>query len=215
MAAIVVLANSKRPDGQCVAGIDVATGRWARLVTRDADAVPEERCFLGSHFLSLGDILEVELIHPDKVAKYQCENHIIHNWRWRVEGRMRPDALARYVDDTAPLFFSRGDRVAPSFLETLPPDHWKSLQLVRPRGLRFVPDPHDPNRLKVEFQDAAANRYRLKVTDFEAISRARRGCLGNTDDVFLTVSLTKPWTRPGSDRPPWCYKIVAAVIDGH
>jgi hypothetical protein len=30
MARIVVLANSKRPEGQCVAGIDLDTGAWIR-----------------------------------------------------------------------------------------------------------------------------------------------------------------------------------------
>ena len=212
MARIAILANSKRPDGQCIAGIDLATGQWVRPVTKSGDGIPATRCFVNGRFLSLRDILEVELVCPRVTPEFQRENHFIRNWNWQIKRRLKLDAVSKYVDGTTPVLHSDSDRVRPAVLESLSPSEWKSLQLVKPRNLTFARHYFDPNRWVANFRDKAGNNYSVKVTDADATRR-----LENGDEIgkksLLTVSMTKPWTHDPSEKPPYCYKVVAAVIE--
>ena len=66
MSRLVCLANSARPGGQCIAGIDLDTRQWVRPVPRDGDAVPIERCVIDNKFLSTLDIIQTqqEFVRP-------------------------------------------------------------------------------------------------------------------------------------------------------
>ncbi len=211
MARLVCLANAQRPGGQCIAGIDLATGQWVRPVGRDADALPMYRCMIGGKPLALLDIVEIDLAPPREIHKFQRENQIIQNWNWKLVGRSSPGDLSRYCDDIAPLFHSPDDRIPPAVLEKLPPAAWSSLQLIRPRKLSFAHDHRDPSRWRARFADAAGSIYSLKLTD--AIITRRLACGERiSSDCLLTVSLTKPF-RFDASQPEFCYKIVAAVIE--
>lgn len=72
---ICILTKSLKDRDYCVAGVDVATGRWIRLVTsKDGGAFPKEKLD-DAHFKEL-DVLEVQL---KKHAPYrvQTENWLI------------------------------------------------------------------------------------------------------------------------------------------
>lgn len=140
MARLVCLANSERPGGQCIAGIDLDTGEWIRPVPRDLDAVPTARCIIGGRLLAPLDVFEVDLARQRETARFQRENRIIKNWNWTVLGRFRKVDLLNYRDKTTPILHSVNDRVLPSVLDELPPDQWASLQLVKPRNLTFEHD---------------------------------------------------------------------------
>jgi putative nucleic acid modification protein with dual OB domain len=212
MTQIAILANSKRPDGQCLAGIDLETGRWVRPVPNSGDGIPVQRCFVNRRFIALRDILELDLIQPRAIVEFQAENQTIRNWNWRVNGRMSMSALEDFIDDSAPVLHTHNDRVAPSVLRALPPAEWKSLQLIRPRQLEFARHFHEENRWVAEFKDAAGNLYSLRITD-PIITRRLEAGEKITQDCLLTVSLTKPWTNDPNVRPPMCYKLVAAVME--
>jgi hypothetical protein len=212
MARIVILANSKRPDGQCLGGIDLTTGRWVRPVTNSGDGIPAQRCFVNGKFLALRDILEVDLVRPRQTSEFQYENHLIRNWNWDVKRRLKLDAVKQYIDDSTPILHTVGDRVQPDALRLLPPNQWKSLQLVKPRHLTFGRHYYDANRWVAHFQDKAGNSYSLKITDPDATRR-----LENDENIdkssLLTISMTKPWSHNPSETPPLCYKVVAAIIE--
>src|SRR5579862_6945661 len=103
MARLVCLANSERPGGQCIAGIDLETGEWKRPVPKDSDAVPTARCVIGGRLLEPLDIFEIELIRPRDPPRYQRENRFIKNWNWSITGRLRKDKLLEYCDATTPI----------------------------------------------------------------------------------------------------------------
>lgn len=212
MARIAILANSKRPDGMCLAGIDLDTREWVRPVTRTGDGIPAMRCVVNGKMLSIRAILECDLIRPRTIAQFQCENQTIRNWDWQVKRRLKATALDQFVEDISPILHTPNDRVATSMLEAKAPSKWKSLQLVKPRHLQFGRHYYDPNRWVAEFADGDGNHYSLKITDpiitrrLEAGEKISKKCL-------LTVSMTKPWTHNPEERPPTCYKLVAAVIE--
>lgn len=212
MARIAILANSKRPDGQCLGGIDLDSGEWVRPVTNSGDGIPVSRCIVDGDFLAVRDILELDLARPRQTHKYQRENRLILNWKWQAKKRLKLEAVEKYVDDVAPILHSASDRVEPAILEQLPPREWKSLQLVKPRKLTFSRHYYSPNRWVADFEDQDGNAYSLKVTDSEATRRLESGETINKK-CLLTVSMTKPWTPDASMKPALCYKVVAAVIE--
>jgi hypothetical protein len=210
---LICLANSWRPGGRCIAGIDPVTGKWIRPVPRDVDAIPETRCTVGSTALPLLSLFDVETEEPTQTPKYQRENRVLKNWNWVVKGRVAGAHLEPFVDDAAPIFHNTQDRVVAALLDPLPPAEWKSLQLVRPRNLRFERDSHDARRWRARFRDRAGSEYLLKVTDPDATRRLDAGERVGTR-ALLTVSLTRPWEGRDVTMLALCYKVVAAVIDG-
>ena len=87
MARILILANSKRPDGQCVAGIDLESGEWVRPVPARGDGIPTNRCFVGGKFVGVRDVVEMDLTRPREIAEFQRENRVIKSWNWTIVGR--------------------------------------------------------------------------------------------------------------------------------
>lgn len=212
MARIVCLANSKRPDGRCIAGIDLQTGEWIRPVPRDSDAVPDQRCFVDGRFLSVLDVVEIDVARFKQVPPYQCENRVIRNWNWAILRRFPRASLPQYCDQAVPILHSANDWVLPSVLDALPATEWKSLQLVRPSRLSFERDARDQHRWRARFRVAKGNEYALKVTDPEATRRLEAGDRIGAN-CLLTISLTKPWAPPSGTLAERCYKLVAAVIE--
>lgn len=212
MIRLVCLANSKRPHGRCMAGIDLDSGEWLRPVPQEHDAVPEQRIMIAGSPLAPLDVIELEVTPISPTPRFQRENHHIRNWNWKHVGRLPPSALLRYVEDCTPIFHNTDDRVPPYVLDFLPPDQWKSLQLVRPRGLTFERDATVENRWRARFRDVAKNQYCFRVTDPVIILRLEAG-EQIADDCLLTIALTKPFTPPETSAAPRCYKLVAAVIE--
>lgn len=196
----------------CLAGIDLDTHQWVRPVTTTGDGIPTMKCVVNGKMLSIRDILECDLIRPRTVAKFQRENQKIRNWNWKVRHRLKASALHQFVEDISPILHSPNDRVTISALESTPPSEWKSLQLVRPKGLKFGRHYYDPNRWVAHFQDESGNPYSLKITDPVITRRLEAGEQIN-HKCLLTVSMTKPWTHNPDEKPPTCYKLVAAVIE--
>ena len=209
---LICLANSWRPGGRCIAGIDRATGAWIRPVPPDTDAIPEARCTTGETALSLLDVFDVDVAMPRETPPYQRENRVLQSGRWQVRERAHAASLEPYVDDSAPIFHNTMDRVVAVALDQMPPRDWKSLQLVRPRQLRYERDGHDPHRWRARFRDSAGTEYLLKLTDPEATRRLEAG-ERISPRCLLTLSLTRPWAGPDPSMLKVCYKIVAAVID--
>jgi hypothetical protein len=209
---LICLANSRRQGGRCIAGIDRATGAWIRPVPLETDAIPESRSTAGATALSLLDVFDVETEMPRETPKYQRENRLLKSWNWVVRGRLPRAAIEPYVDDSAPLFHNTQDRVVAVLLDQLAPSKWKSLQLVRPRHLRFERDGFDSRRWRVRFKDRAGNEYLLSLTDPEATRRLEAGERIDSR-CLLTVSLTQPWSGKDESMLKLCYKVVAAVID--
>jgi len=212
MVRIVVLANSIRPDGMCIAGIDLDTGEWVRPVPPSGDGIPTQRCFVNGKMLAIRDVLECDLIRPCVIPQYQCENQTVRNWNWQVTGRLKASAIRKYVEGTCPILHTPNDRVGVNQLNAMPPQDWRSLQLACPRGLHFERHYYDANRWVASFSDGAGNRHSLKITDPVITRRLESEEQIDNENCLLTVSMTKPWTHDPSVCPPTCYKIVAGVI---
>lgn len=211
MARLLCLANAFRPGGRCIAGIDLDSGLWVRPVQKTTDTIPEQRAYIEGTLIELGDIVEMAYSQPPVAARFQRENMFLDNWDWRLVGRMEPESIMKYCEATTPILHNHNDRVDPQALEPLAASQWKSLQLVHSREVRFATDPYAAGKFRATFQDAAGNRYSLRLTDPVAAERLAAG-EKLRPDCLLTVSLTKPWSVDPR-KPAVCYKLVAAVIE--
>jgi len=168
-----------------VAGIEVDTGEWVRPVPSCGGAIP---LWLASS-IALLDVVDISLSSPRYDTQFQRENRVAMDWAWRVVGKVTREQVIQYCQDTSPFFFSEGDRVMPALLSQLPPQEWKSLQLVRPGNVVFEKDHR--NDWRASFRDNAGNVYCLKVKDPCASGRLDAG--GNlASDCLLTLSLAEP-----------------------
>ena len=226
---LLVLANSTRAGGHCIAGREVVgpghpLGPWLRPVGRTGtDALRAgEWLYRSGRPVGVLDVADVYLTGP-AAAPGQPEN-------WRV-GRRRPWAPARPAvtrpdlrsleEHPADLWVEPGnrtDRVTAGRLAARPPG--PSLAIVRPAGFRVVLStesatgrPRPRRRCRFSYRGAP---YDLGLTDPVLIARTAGECPGRLpaevrlpggDDLLVCVSLA-------GDYHGHHYKVVAAVFEG-
>lgn len=221
---IVVLANSRKPPGRCVAGIELVDGvpsGWVRPVGNQLGAglKPWER--------SLPDGSEPL---PLDVVDFVVRRHVpmnCHSENWIVAAdhpRARastfgvhdldrltsdPDTLWMNVEETK---LGLNDLVAEPALD----DFADSILLLRTQDLTlsaYTNPWSQEQELRAEFchRDVV---YRLKVTDPVYEDRYLVGDDGEyrIPNAYLTISLGEPWPKPGAEQR-YSSKLVAAVIE--
>ena len=214
---MICLANSYKDGGRCIAGIDADTGKLVRLVVESGGSIPLKKTYVKAGRwpfkkkpLSPLEIVEIDVKPCPLIAEFQCENQIIAGWHWRIAGREEPANLLKYCDATAPIFCSTSDRIYASVLRRMPPECWKSLQLVEPADLAFERDQRE--KWRVRFKDAKGGSYDLSLTDPFFMNKLQSG-VPVSKKCLLTISLTRPFVSKDPYRPAICYKVAAGVIE--
>lgn len=216
---ILILANSRKRGGRCVAGIDITNGRWVRPVSDSphGEVLAIERRYRDGSEPKLLDVVSIPLLRRSP-SDYQTENWLLdpdYYWGWkRTDG---PESLESLVDDldlwpcNAPeTRFDLNNRVSIDEAASLT----DSLRLIRVRDLRFrLYEPGagyegSKRRVQASFTHQRIE-YRARVTDptVERDYLARQDGWYDVGDAYLTVSLGEPWEG-------YVYKLVAGVILG-
>lgn len=218
---IVCLANSRKLNGRCIAGKEIAdrtSALWVRPVSaREHEEVSEyERQYEDGSDPRLLDIFEVSLLRAQPKA-YQQENWLLNpETYWVKTGRIGWHQLKRLADAEAPLWIDgdhtyngRNDRIGLALATSLR----DSLRLLRVERLSLaVFKPGEPfgnpkRRVQVRFRHAG-QEYRLWATDpvYERQFLAQPDGEYELDESYLTISLGEPHNGA-------CYKLVAAIIE--
>ncbi|MFC1541580.1 hypothetical protein ACFL50_03920 [Candidatus Latescibacterota bacterium] len=207
------MANSIRPGGRCVAGIDIETGQWIRPVTEYGGGIPESKTLINGQQLSVLDVVELDLNEAIFNTRFQCENQVIRDWNWKIVDRLKPQDVIKYCDNTCPILHCTGDKVAPSKLEKLAPQEWKSLQLIKPLKVSLYDylNFYNKRRWRANFRDINENIYDLQITDTETCNQLNTGKKLKSDCLF-TISMAGP-LMPGGVKQEMCFKLVVAVIE--
>src|SRR3989338_6767673 len=116
MAEIIILANSIKKGGHCIAGIDRQTDEWIRPVSRANRAIPG----YVAEQIKLLDIVNIPLESDRPIDRYQRENRFVASMDWEIVGRVSPIDILSYCEDDSVILHSHDDRVAPEVLEKLP-----------------------------------------------------------------------------------------------
>ncbi|WP_295542558.1 hypothetical protein [uncultured Thiohalocapsa sp.] len=207
---LVVLANSCKHNGRCVAGKAITNrrfGRWIRPTSahRSGALYADDLPVLGGPLAPL-DVVEVPLSHQAP-AGFQAENYRIAPGKlWVKRGRLSTAALNRAVDPAGALWldgYSSGggdnDRVPEQRLGEAD----GSLRLIGPLPLHLQVV---GGRVRARFEHAG-RIYNLSVTDpwVKAAYTGRLDGWYGFGEAFLCLSLAPVFNG-------FAYKLAAAII---
>lgn len=217
---LLILANSRKSSGRCIAGIEIrgnrATG-WVRPVSaRDHGEVSEcERRYEDGTDPKVLDVVRVPLLRHVSLL-HQRENWVLDpDYYWERIRTAETQELGALVDSsdlwlsaTSDTRYGLNDRVDETVAKTLV----DSLRLIHVEDLQyrvFAPSADFGNskrRVLATFTHSGTE-YRVYVTDpiVEREYLARGGEFHEIGAAYLTVSLAE--LHDG-----FCYKVVAAVI---
>ncbi|MFF5720158.1 hypothetical protein [Streptomyces buecherae] len=212
---LVCLANSRKPGGRCVAGIDMHASSWIRPVSSRPDravSATERRYASGAEPRPL-DIVSLRLIEPRPISFHQ-ENWLVDSSiRWQQTGRIGWDELRLLEQPSARLWrdgfhtkAGNNDRV-PTDQEGTVADSLKLIRVNHATIKVYRPWGQDDPAVRAQFRHVGSE-YSLKVTDPACEEKYRRrgaGCY-SLGDTFLTISLSEEFNG-------FLYKLVAAVIE--
>ena len=218
---IVCLANSRKLNGRCIAGIELVDGasaEWVRPVSnREHQEVSEyERQYNDGSDPRVLDVIDVPLLEP-RPGTYQRENWLLDaNYYWTRIGTVGWEGLAALARSHGPLwingrntYYGLNDEIVETQADLLS----SSLALVHVGKLRlrvFAPGTafgNSKRRVQAAFEHAGVS-YRLWVTDpvYELRYLAHADGIHELRECYLTVSLGEPFNNA-------CHKLVAAIIE--
>jgi hypothetical protein len=225
MRRIVCLANSRKPDGRCVAGKLYAQGKfgaWLRPISiREGEELSEqERLTSKGLEPALLDILEFT-ISKHKPSSHQPENFVINpQHKFKQVGRISAQELLKVIDRPKNLWimgyqsktFGKNDLVPPSRISEVS----NSLYLINPHyfTIQVVQGAYSL-QVRGHFTYLGAE-YNLRITDPIVEERFIPKGVGEykIEDVLLTISLAeKLFTVASNPSSSGYYKLIAGVID--
>jgi len=178
---ILVLANSMKKSGRCVAGREIVSegkeyrlGSWLRPVTNhgEGELLDAERTYQDKTLAGVMDFAEVPL--RGKVAD-PCQPE---NWRlagttpWKyVNAGFEPPTTEYLIEKPADLWLQPGeqaDRVTHKYLTDHPPE--QSLYVIRPKNFRLC----------------------LRSYNWDGVTKRKRRCLFSYRGTEYDMGLTDP-----------------------
>lgn len=217
---ILILANSRKLSGRCIAGIEIRRGRggdWIRPVSaREHGEVSEyERQYKDGSDPKVLDVVRIPVLeHAPNF--HQIENWVLDpNYYWErvTTASLRElDGLTDHSDlwicDAPDTRYGLNDRVGEDTAKTLE----DSLRLIYVEDLQyrvFAPgaDFGNSTRRILGTFTHGHTEYRIFVTDpvVERELLARNDEFYDVGSAYLTVSLAEP-------HEGYCYKVIAAVM---
>jgi len=139
---ILVMANSIKKGGRCVAGLEITPvdqynlSRWIRPVdlSQDEGTIPIHRTIVAGRALRPLDRVKIRFKGPtnDPFHPEDYETDTSHDWQ--PDGTMTPDILASIPDDSGDLWGAS----SASSRRVVPQPNIKTLRLVKPKGSCYV-----------------------------------------------------------------------------
>ncbi len=215
MTEIICLANSKKLNERCIAGIDIKTGQWVRPVCLDYPEdgrVPRKIRLINGQEPQLLDVIDIPLDNQGEDFGFESENLNILPGNWKKVGRVTPNKILQYRDTSQYILHNTWKFVQEEYLKNLQFSQRKTIQL------EYIED------LFVEWDETKKWRASLgngsdiilddlPITDPEFIEALEYG-YEPQNPCLVTVSLGMPYT-PYDD---WeygacCWKLIAGVIE--
>lgn len=212
---IVILANSRKPRGRCIAGKSIAANSmdWIRPVSprRDGELSASERQYERNQEPKLLDIVHIRLAHKG-FHTFQQENHIIYeDFKWRkinvLSYEMALSLQDRVDGDLWSNEISSANGVRDRIHVSKVGSFSTSLLLIKVTDL-VTRAQHEASRLKIRGTFTFNHKlYRLSVTDpsFEAQTLRGKNQSLEIGEALICLSLGEPYNG-------YVYKLIAGVI---
>jgi hypothetical protein len=205
---IIVLAKSIKHNNYCIAGKDITSSEWVRIVSdEEGSAISNEqsKC-TNNEWEAKGNrpysskVLQKIAIEFTKHAplSYQPENYVISDSLWHHEYGIGEQEIKNYLDNPD-FLWNLEERVEYSLIENNTISIKQSLYLVKVDDLQLYKNEDDKRRASFLYNN---QNYDLPVTDpnFDNIINTSPNLQG-----ILCVSL-------GENFNGYCYKIVATIF---
>ncbi len=168
--ALVCLANSKKGNGYCFAGVDPQTREWVRPVGSgwDGAVMAAEQALEDGSRPSLLDLVDVPL-GARAPEPGQPENWQIEAGTWIRNGCLSPEEARDLLDPLVtvdPIFGTQGKSISPTTMATLA----ASLEVIHPDAVTW--DKADQKKLYAVFEHCG-EELSLKVGDPAWVERFR------------------------------------------
>lgn len=205
---IIVMTESSKFKNNCVAGIDVNTGEWIRIVSNDVETygalTDEDITYADGTRCQVLDIVDVPVISRASTSS-QPENVLIDR-RYYIEKQGKAtlgDVLLMHPDEKHDyLFGTRYSSVKEEYLESRGVDY--SLALIKGENVEFSWKPNNDGqlKLKINFFYNGIEYTDMSVTDpeFYGVENGVR-----FRAVYMVVSIGTPYKGA-------CYKFVAKIF---
>ena len=216
---IICLANSRKKNGRCIAGIEnigTTKQKWIRPVSASATGeILESHCAYSlANPIRVLDVLDVHLLGP-RPSRHQSENWILGPGRpWHYRGRVDSLDVLSGMSTSRNLWTdgeSSGkglnDRVSESTIDQLS----DSLRLVKVDSLELeaitYSNANSTPNLRAYFRHGQTD-YALRVTDpaYERSFQGKPSGRYELGSAYMTISLGEPFLG-------YAYKLVAAIIE--
>ena len=216
MTQIICLANSWKRGERCIAGINIHTKKWVRPIYTNSNhsedgSVPENIRLIDGKEPELLDIIHIPLDKEGDNFGFQSENLNILPGKWRKLGRVRSHQIVNLCYQTDYVLHNTKRYVTVPFLQSLPFEERKTIQLIYTEKLSIVRNKHKwKGFLKTNFNGTLTE---AKITDPEFVNKLESGYIPQ-NPCLVTVSLSMPFIPSEDwDKEDPCWKLIAGVIE--
>lgn len=221
---ILILAKSRKYNNFCVAGIDIETNRFIRLITED-EAIhhavrPDNIKFFNGEEAKVLDIVEVvcKRYNPNY---YQKENWIIHTKYFiKKIDKISISDIEKYVklSKRYNIFYNNKSCVSEEIINNVENRFRYSLTVIKPEYTKFAIYSYKESNGEIHKKVYAHFKYkkewynRIAVTDDDAADfilnkHKDDGRYDYNYNMYFCISLGEPWYKTSMH-----YKLIAAII---
>lgn len=214
---IVLMAKSRKYHNYCVAGIDLKTAKWIRVISKNKEihnaVKPED--------LKYGTDKEAQILHrviiPIKFHApnfFQPENYVLDNQYYlQYNGILDKKKLIQFVENKQYIFYNEDKKIHTDELKLIPINKRYSLILIRPErvtihvktwkdGSRTISCSFFYNRNWYKYLKITDNNFEMKYL------RKNDGDYYINNEVLFVISLGEIYYRDDCH-----YKLIASVIE--
>lgn len=225
--SILVLANSMKKGGRCVAGIEITPGvgeeynlgEWIRPIdpTQDEGTIPYHRTVIGNRNLKPLDCVKIRFSGAANDPYHPEDFEIVTTSKWEQDGFMTNEVFACLPDESGDLW-GGGSAIS---RKVEPKEGIKTLRLIKPKGACHVTAYRDDTpwgikhkRLLHIVHRGITHQFSIDDPSFSARHNLSPSSVGDREvridldpsRLIVIASLTKPFQG-------FQYKIAASIFE--
>lgn len=219
---IVILTKSKKYNNFCVAGLDVGTGEWVRVVTDDMNishaVIQQDMRFSNGEEADILDVIEIDFLRHTPLC-HQPENWTMNRsvpWS-KIRTMTLNEVLGlRPAETNGFIFYNSEKFVSQNALEEIRDEDKYSLTLIAPVNPKIIVGSFK-NKKKVSacFGFNGENYAFLQITDHHYLSKYSKkldGTYYDLENSYFVVSVTDFYDAADKTKAGY-YKVIAKIFN--
>lgn len=218
---IVILTKSKKYNNFCVAGLDVNTGEWIRVVTDENNishaVTQDDMMMVDGNEADVLDVVQINFLRHSMLP-HQPENWTMdRNVKWSKIRTMTLNEVLRLrpTETNGFIFYNSEKFVSQDALEEIEDEDKYSLTLIAPVNPKIIVGSFD-NKKKVSacFGFNGENYTFLQITDQHYLSKYSKksdGTYYDLENAYFVVSLADFYNAQDTTKSGY-YKVIAKIF---